>query len=68
MIEGQKAQEAARHNQVQEMLDAQKQNDATNIKLLEIWEKADEAEKNMIVERVRLHDQRMNAIQQGGTA
>lgn len=67
MIEGMKAQEAARHNQAQEVLDARKQQDETNIKLLTVWEKADEAEKNMLIERVRLHDQRMAAVNNGGT-
>lgn len=54
MIEGIKAQEAARHNAAQEALQSDKQQKDAATKLLDIWNDADENEKARMFEALRM--------------
>ena len=54
MIEGMKAQEAARHNQRQEELQSDKQQKDAAARLLDIWESADEHEKARMFSALQL--------------
>lgn len=53
-----KVSETARANQAKEALQAAKQRDDRTISLLEVWEKADAAEKNQLRELMRFADER----------
>jgi hypothetical protein len=57
MIEGMKAQEAARHNQRQEELTSDKQQKDAAMRLLDIWEKADDNEKALMFSTLQLAHQ-----------
>lgn len=67
MIEGMKAQEAARHNQRTEQLQSDKQQKDASMRLLEIWEKADAAEKAQMFSTLQLAHERDMAQRQGAT-
>lgn len=62
MVDMAKAQESARHNRVQEFLQAQKQDADTKTKFVEIWERADEAEKRFILDAIRSSAQNQQAM------
>lgn len=65
MIEAQKAREAARHNQSTEANQAVKQRQDAALKVLDIWQSADEAEKGRIFEAMRLAYDHDMAMRQG---
>lgn len=68
MIEARKGQEAARHNQATEAITAQKQQQDMALKVLDIWEAADENEKTRIFEAMRLAYDHEMAMRQEVTA
>lgn len=65
MIEGMKAQEAARHNQRSEALQSDKQQKDASMRLLDIWEKADDHEKALMFQTLQIAHQNDMAARQG---
>jgi hypothetical protein len=64
-IEAQKAQEAARHNQVTEQLQAKKQQDEVSVRFAGILQKADNDEKRAVTELMNTVEQRQARREQG---
>lgn len=64
-LEGSKAAEQARSNRAEEAIKLSKQQTDALLKLAEIWERADEAEKGRLVEMVRMDEQRRMAAMGG---
>lgn len=67
MVEGLKAQETARHNQRTESLQSDKQQKDAAMKLLEIWERADESERESMFATLQMAHQQSMAKRQGVT-
>jgi hypothetical protein len=57
MVEGMKAQETARHNARQEELTSDKQQKDAAMRLLDIWEKADDNEKALMFQTLQMAHQ-----------
>lgn len=67
MLEAQKGRETARHNMATEAMQAQKQKQDAALKVLDIWESADEFERGQMFEALRLAYDHDMAMRQGGS-